>query len=164
MDSLVGIASALALIGLGLFVMVGILLRRRRIIETYGYEEDERENIDLNKLCLRLFDHAAEEINVREEPDGQSWLVHMDVGGSDDPGCVMLVYPIAGLNCPAMAIVQSGRQIPKIFRRLTGGVFSWAEPLEEAQTQGLDGTGWFAYVEPNATVPSSVLDKFSEAM
>jgi len=163
LDSILGIVSALAVILLGLMLLVVIVLRRRRAIEASGYREDGRASSDLDDLCRRLFECVPAEVNVKQEPDGKSWLIYLDVGASEDSGCVMLVYRAAGLDWPAVAMVRSGRQIPKIFRQFTGGIFTWAEPIKESETEGLHGTGWFGYMEPIVTAPSNLLDALSKA-
>ncbi len=68
----------------------------------------------------------------------------------------MMVYSVARDAWPAVAAIRSGRRIPGILRRLTGGLFAWAEPLAEAEATGFAGTGWFVYKEANTDLPEAL--------
>lgn len=164
MDDSIGIVGALAVILLGLALFAALALGRPRAIEAKGYVKAAVPNDTIARLTGTLFELAPAEVHERAEPDGCSWLVFVDVGGSEDSGCVMLVYPIAGADWSAVALVRSGRRIPKIFRQLAGGIFTWAEPASEAEQRGLDGTGWFAYTMPDRGIPSPLKDRLWEAV
>jgi len=85
-------------------------------------------------------------------------------GGSDDSGCMMLVYRTGRDDWPAVILTQSGRRIPKMLRRLTGGFFKWAEPATELEFGSLAGTGWFAYKEPKRNIPPALIEWLNQAI
>lgn len=164
MDNTIGIVGALTVILLGLALFLVVALHRKRAIRANGFVEIETVNEAINELTRKLFELSPAEVHRKEDPIGQTWLVFVDAGQSEDSGCVMLVYHMAHDDWPAVVLVRSGRSIPKIFRDLTGGIFKWAVPMADSEMNGLNGTGWFAYQEPNREVPSAFRVRLCEAV
>lgn len=164
MDGIIGIVAALAVILLGLAFFVSVALRRKRAIEFEGYLEVKTVDASIIELTRALFELSPAEVHRKEDPSGQSWLVSVDSGSSEDSGCMMLVYHVSHDDWPAVVLVRSGRRIPKIFRELTGGIFKWAEPMADTEMNGLAGTGWYAYQEPNREVPSALKERLCKAV
>lgn len=164
MDGITGIVGALALILVGLAFFLAVALRRKRTIETEGYVEIQMVDRTIEELTRALFEFAPAEIHRKVDSNGQSWLVLVDSGSSEDSGCMMLVYPVSREDWPRVVLVRSGRRIPKIFRDLTGGIFKWAEPMTGTEMSVLNGTGWYAYQEPNEEVPSALKQRLCKAV
>ena len=164
MDDAFGIAAALAVIlsGLAFFVVVGF--RRKNAIEKDGFLQTETADEALVSLARSLFDAAPTETHEKEDLSGQSWLAFLDAGSSEGSGCAMLVYPMRGWDGLSLVLIRSGRRIPRILRRLEGGLFNWSVPLEDSETRDLEGTGWFAYKAPNQEVPSSFKERMFSAV
>jgi hypothetical protein len=163
MSDLFGIVAALAVIFSGVAFFITIARRRQRAVEKAGFKETAAQDAFLKELTHRLFELAPTEVHRREEPGGKSWLLFVDAGGSENAGCVMAVYRTSFHGLPAVALSRSGRPIPKFFRRLTGGIFKWAEPLADAEMKPLGGTGWYPYREPKGEIPSSLKKRLCEA-
>jgi hypothetical protein len=163
MEEFFGIVVALAVIFSGVAFFITIARSRQRAVEKEGFEETATQDAFLKELTHRLFELAPTEVHRREEPGGQSWLVFVDAGDSENAGCVMTVYRTSFHDLPAVALIQSGRPIPKFFRRLTGGIFKWAEPLADAEMKSLEGTGWYPYREPGGEIPPSLKERLCEA-
>jgi hypothetical protein len=164
LDDVIGILGALAVILSGLAVLVAVALRRRRAVEASGYVQTETDDEAMGRLTGALFDLAPREVHRKEDASGRSWLVFVDPGGSEDTGCAMLAYATARDDWPAVVLIRSGRRIPKIFRRLTGGFFEWTRPMAEAEARGLAGTGWFGHREPDAAVPPALTARLCAAV
>lgn len=163
MGDVIGIAAALVVVLLGLAIIVAMALRRQRAIEASGYQKVEGVDDPLADLTRAIFEGDPKEVHRKKDATGESWLVFVDTGSSEDPGCVMLVYPIGHDDWPALVLVHSGRPIPKIFRHLTGGIFEWAEPIEDIEEERLAATGWYAYTEPKQHIPTMLRDRLTRA-
>jgi len=164
MDGIVGIIAALSVILLGVVFFVTRALRRKRAIESDGYKKIDVVDPAIGNLTTTLFEGSPVEVHRKESPSGPSWLVFVDSGSSEDSGCVMLVYPRSNDDWPALALVHSARPIPKIFRDLTGGMFKRLAPVAESENDGLTGTGWYAYQEPERPVPPALKERMAEAV
>lgn len=164
MTYLSGIVAALAVILFGLGFFAAVALGRKRAIEAGGYVEIESAGEAIDRLTRTLFELPPAEVHRRDDPSGQSWLVFVEAGSSEDSGCAMIVYPLAQDGWPAVAAIRSGRRIPGIFRWLTGGLFKWAEPLAEAEATGFAGTGWFVYKEANKGLPEALKERLCKAV
>jgi len=164
MDGITGIVAALAVIIMGLAFFVAMAVRRKRAIEMAGYVEIGPVDESINRLTRALFDLAPSEIHRKAESIGQTWLVLINSGSSEDSGCMMLVYPVSHDNWPAVVLVRSGRRIPKLFRDLTGGIFRWAEPVTDTEMDALERTGWYAYQEPDKEVPMALKERLCKAV
>jgi len=164
MNGNIGIAAALTVILLGLAFLVAVALRRRRAIEMAGYAEVETVDEPLKDLTKALFELAPLEVHRKDDPSDRSWFILVDSGGSEDSGCMILAYPVSHDRWPAVVLVRSGRRVPRIFRNLTGGLFRWSKPMADSEMDGLAGTGWYAYQEPNREVPSVLKERLCEAV
>lgn len=162
MDGFIGIAGALAVILLGLALFIAIASRRKRAIEAAGYVEVGTADKATIQLTKTLFELSPVEIHRKDEPSGQSTLVFVDSGGSEDSGCAMIAYRL-GHDWPLTVMVRSGRRIPDIFRKLTDGILKQVEPMDDTEAKELIGTGWFAYRAPNKTVPATVRERLFRA-
>ncbi len=163
MGDVIGIAAAVTVILSGIAFLVAMALRRKRAIEAAGFVEIERVDEVLNELTKVLFEGVPREVHQKQDPSGESWLVFVDTGSSDDSGCVMLVYHIGHDDWPAVVLIRSGRRVPAIFRQLTGGIFKWAVPISDTEMSGLTNTGWFAHKEAKQLIPTILKERLSEA-
>jgi hypothetical protein len=163
LGDIIGIAGAVAVILAGLGVFVAMALRRKRAIDAGGYVEIERAEDAIAEVTGTLFDLAPAEVHRKEGPSGPSWLVFVDTGDSESSGCAMLVYRVGHDDWPAVAVVRSGRRIPGVLRRLSGGFLARAEPMAGPEAGGFAGTGWFAYQAPGKEVPEALKARLFEA-
>lgn len=164
MGDTVGIVAALAVILAGVAFFVAVNARKNQAIARAGFAPTGAANDTLDRLAKALLDAAPSEIHYRHDAGGESWLAFVDAGGTDDPGCAMLVYPATGYEGISVALIRSGRRIPAFLRRLEGGLFDWMEPVEETATNGLNGTGWFAYKAPGQELPLRFEERASRAV
>lgn len=163
MGDVIGIAAALIVILLGLAFFVAMALRHQSAIEASGYQKVDGVDDRLVDLTRAIFEGVPKEVHRKKDAKGQSWLVFVDAGSSEDPGCAMLAFPIGHDDWPALVMVHSGRPVPRFFRHLTGGIFEWAEPIDDKEEKRLNRTGWYAYKEPKQDIPTILKDRLTQA-
>lgn len=164
MDETIGIFAALGVILLGLAFFVTMALRQHRAIEADGYKKTDAVDLSIKDLTTTLFECSPVEVHRKESPNGQSWLVFVDAGSSEDSRCAMLVYGVSNDELPALALIHSARPIPRIIRNLTGGLFKRLAPAAENESGGLAGTGWYAYQEPDGVFPTALKERLAEVV
>ena len=157
------IAAALFVISMGIAFFAAMALRRTRAIQGSGFVEVSAPDNAINRLTKSLLGETPSEVYHREHAGEQSWLVFADAGSSEGSGSAMLFYRTGHNDWPAVVLVQSGHQIPKMFRQLTGGLFNWAKPIADTEIDSLAGTGWFAYKEPQQDIPPALMERIGRA-
>lgn len=155
MSGVTGILGVLALILAVSTLFIATFLGRKRAIEESGYRVAETPARGIELVTRRLFDQDPGEIYVREEIDGQSWLIRINSVG-DDLGCTMVLFPFARNDWPEIILTRNTTNVPEMLRTLTGGFISLLDPISDSEAGALADAGWEAHRERGMEAPKQL--------
>ena len=142
---MVGIVAALTVIVFGALALI-LVMRRRPSPERLGYQALNEAPPHASRIAERLFAELSHSVFHRRAADQDLYLMFVEAGSSETPDCVVGFAEIGTFrDASDIALLRSERQIPKVLRRLQGGLFTWARPVDPAMASLRPGIGWFWY-------------------
>lgn len=151
-EGLEGIAAALAVIALGV-VAFTFVMRRRPTPQGLGFAALTEIPQRAQTIAERLFPESPHSVFHKSAADWDFYLMFVEARGSETPDCVVGLAEIrTSREAADIAVLHSERRIPKVLRRLNGGIFTWAQPVNPVTDSLRPGAGWFWYAAEDGLV------------